>query len=143
MMNKTDWYMLLCDVISKRSKDPHSQFGCVAVSDDGAILSVGYNGPPREVNDTLVPLTRPEKYIYFEHSERNCIYNAAKHGVCLDNCVFYVNGIPCNDCMRAMYQVGARAVVCKDKLAHKYDDRDTLKDFLLAHSRRNFTVKVI
>ena len=99
--------MKIAKVCSIRSIDPSIKHGCVAVSESGAILSTGYNGPPRNVNDSLIPLTRPEKYIFMEHAERNCIYNAARSGVSLDGCTFYVTGIPCVDCMRAMYQVGA------------------------------------
>ncbi|GAG03227.1 unnamed protein product, partial [marine sediment metagenome] len=79
-MSKDKYFMSIAEACSKRSLDPDSKFGCVAVSKDGSILSTGYNGPPRNVDDSLIPLTRPEKYIYMEHAERNCIYNAARIG---------------------------------------------------------------
>ena len=46
-----------------------------------------------------------------EHAERNCIYNAARVGTPLDGCIFYVTGIPCLDCARAIYQIGALELV--------------------------------
>jgi dCMP deaminase len=116
--NKDDYFMSLAKLVSSRSLDPDTQHGCVAVSKDGAILSTGYNGPPRNVDDTKIPLTRPEKYLYFEHSERNCIYNAARIGIPLAGCTFYVTGIPCVDCMRAIYQTGASEVVMLSVRSH-------------------------
>ena len=87
-ISKDEYFMNIAKECSKRSLDPDTKHGCVAVSVDGAILSTGYNGPPRNVDDSKIPLTRPEKYIYMEHSERNCIYNAARVGTPLNGCAF-------------------------------------------------------
>ena len=123
--------MNIARVCSIRSNDPSTKFGCIAVSKDGAILSTGYNGPPRDVADWLIPLTRPEKYTYMEHAERNCIYNAARVGTPLDGCIFYVTGIPCVMCMRAMYQVGASEVVMLDvSYTSMTDDCKEFQDFI-------------
>jgi len=116
-ITKDKYFMELAKVCATRSLDEHSQFGCVAVSKDGSVLSTGYNGPPRGVDDSAVPLTRPAKYTYMEHSERNCIYNAARIGIPLEGCTFYVTGVPCLDCLRGMYQVGAKRVCCMPKQA--------------------------
>jgi dCMP deaminase len=115
--NKEENLMELATLVAKRSLDPDTQHGCIAVGANGAILSTGYNGPPRNVNDAQIPLTRPEKYTFFEHAERNCIYNAARNGTSLEGCTFYVTGVPCVDCLRAMYQVGAVKIVYADKLS--------------------------
>ena len=117
-IKKPSWdkyFMNIASECSKRSNDPSTKFGCVAVSKSHSILSTGYNGGPRNVDDSKIPLTRPEKYTYMEHAERNCIYNAARVGTPLDGCIFYVTGIPCVNCMRGMYQVGASEVVMIDK----------------------------
>ncbi len=113
--SRDKYFMNIAKVCSTRSIDPDTKHGCVAVSQAGAILSTGYNGPPRKVDDTTIPLTRPEKYMYMEHAERNCIYNAARVGTPLDDCIFYVTGVPCVDCLRAMHQVGAREIVMSSK----------------------------
>jgi len=122
-MNKWDKYFMdIADAVAKRSPDIHSRFGCIAVSKNHSILSTGYNGPPRLVDDTKIPLTRPDKYIYMEHAERNCIYNAAKVGVSLENCTFYVNGFACLECLRGMYQVGANRIVMTTTKAHSFNE---------------------
>ena len=128
-MNKNDYFMQIAQTCAIKSIDPDSKFGCIAVNDSGSILSTGYNGPPRNVDDSKIPLTRPEKYVYMEHAERNCIYNAARIGVSLNGCTFYVTGIPCIDCLRAMYQVGAKKIYCLDVKA-KMHNVDEFMDFI-------------
>lgn len=120
--SKDEYFMSIAKLCSTRSIDPSTKHGCVAVDDSGAILSTGYNGPPRMVQDDMIPLTRPEKYLYFEHSERNCIYNAARIGIPLEGCTFYVTGIPCPECMRAMYQVGCNEIVMLSKKSDSTDE---------------------
>jgi len=123
-ISKDKYFMSLAQTCSVRSLDPDTQHGCVAVDSGGAVLSTGYNGPPRGVDDSKIPLTRPDKYIYMEHAERNCIYNAARIGVPLYGCTFYVTGIPCLDCLRAIYQAGASRIVCQSKVSHCLDSKD-------------------
>jgi dCMP deaminase len=109
-LNKIKVYFNLAKEISRLSKDKHTKHGCLAISKDGTILSMGYNGPPRGVNDDIIDYERPGKYIFMEHAERNCIYNAAREGVSLLGCIFYITGIPCVDCTRAMFQAGASKI---------------------------------
>lgn len=104
-------FMHMCFTANERSFDPSSKCGCVVTDQDGAILSTGYNGPVRGEIDENVPLTRPEKYDFMEHSERNAIYSAAKHGTALNESIFYVTGLPCLECIRGIIQVGAKKVV--------------------------------
>jgi len=105
------YFMNLCFGVNLRSIDTSSKCGCIAVAEDGAMLSAGYNGPFRGANDKEIPMTRPEKYYFMEHSERNAIYNAARHGIELMGCTFYVTGFPCIDCLRSMIHAGAKQIV--------------------------------
>lgn len=88
--------------------DPSTKHGCFCVGEDKSILSAGYNSPPKGSIDQNIPLTRPEKYIFMEHSERNSIYNAAKHGIKIDGSTFYITGRCCSECLRAMINSGAK-----------------------------------
>lgn len=106
-----DWFMSICFLVSQRSLDPDTKHGCVVVSDDNTILSVGYNSPPRGCDDSKVPLTRPDKYDWFIHSEEAAILNAARVGVKLKGSTFYVTGIPCEKCLRQIINVGAKKVI--------------------------------
>lgn len=109
--NWDQWLLSLCFVIAERSLDPSTKHGCVVASNDKTILSVGFNGPPRGINDSLVPLTRPEKYDWFIHSEEAAIINAARHGVDLNGSTFYITGKPCERCFGKMISVGAKRII--------------------------------
>jgi dCMP deaminase len=106
-----DWFMGLAVLISSRSLDPATKHGCVVVSHDRSILSVGYNSPPRGCNDNAIPITRPEKYLYFEHAETNAVLNAARHGIALEGADFYVTGFPCEGCVRKIVNCGGKRVI--------------------------------
>lgn len=114
MMN-TKWnkrYLSLAREISTWSKDPSRQIGAVAVSEKGRVLSTGYNGFPRGVNDSDVLYhDREYKYQRVVHAEMNCIFNATYNGACLDGSTMYVWGLPmCSDCAKGVIQVGVKAV---------------------------------
>jgi deoxycytidylate deaminase len=72
------------------------------------ILGVGYNGFPRGLDDKLLPTSRPEKYSWMVHAERNALSNCV---VRPDNAVAYVTGQCCNDCIMALWQEGVSSVV--------------------------------
>lgn len=76
------------------------------------VRSSGYNGMPRGCNDDLPERhERPEKYFWFEHAERNAIYNAARVGTQLAGSLLLVTMHPCMDCARAIVQAGVEEVV--------------------------------
>lgn len=104
------WLNMVKEVLSW-SQDRSTKCGCVIVSPDNAVLAVGYNGLPRGIEYTEERHERPEKYYWFEHSERNAIYNAARTGTSLVGATAYVSGPPCHDCARGLCQVGIRRVV--------------------------------
>lgn len=104
-------FMELALHISTWSKDPSTKVGCVVVGPDKEIRSQGYNGFPRGVNDNIEHRqTRPIKYAFYEHSERNAIYNACSFGASLKGCTMYVTMPPCADCARAIIQSGIKQV---------------------------------
>lgn len=97
--------------ISTWSKDPNTKVGCVVVGPDKEIRSQGYNGFPRGVNDDVEERhVRPVKYAFYEHSERNAIFNAVRFGASLKGCSLYVTMPPCADCARAIIQSGIEQV---------------------------------
>ena len=115
-MAELDWhhrYLHLAVHIASWSKDPSKQCGAVCVGESGQILSQGYNGFPRGVDDTEDRLnTRLLKYKYIVHAEQNAIYNATLNGVSLNGSTMYVVGLPvCNDCCKGIIQVGINQVI--------------------------------
>lgn len=111
----TSWdiyYLNLAQTVANKSKDDYTKCGCVLVRNNG-IISTGYNGLPSgtDLYDDPAVQSRPEKYFWFEHSERNAIYIAAKNGVSTDGATAYITGPPCIDCTRALIQSGIVKIV--------------------------------
>lgn len=113
-MSKWDQrYIEMAQQVSRWSKDPSTKIGAVAVDSKKRILSTGYNGFPRGIEDTPERWNdREVKYKLVVHAEMNMIYNASYNGVSLDGSTLYVYGLPCcSDCARGIIQVGVKRVV--------------------------------
>lgn len=95
------------------SKDPSTKVGALFLAPKSfEILSMGYNGMPRGIDDTKPERwTRPIKYKYVEHAERNGLFNANRRGIAMDGAIAVVCLFPCADCARGMIQAGIQAVV--------------------------------
>jgi len=113
-MNWDEYFMNMAELVASKSKDRSTKVGAVLVSDHQAVLSVGYNGFPRDVDDDIEERhERPKKYLWTEHAERNAIYNAAFNGVKTEGKILYIsgNGTPCSDCARGIIQSGIGEVI--------------------------------
>ena len=116
MLNKWDIrYLSLADEVAQWSKDPSTKIGAIAVGKKGQVLSQGYNGFPRGIEDKVEYYKdRETKYKYVVHAEMNVIYNASYNGVCLNGSTLYVHGLPvCSDCAKGVIQVGIKRVVMR------------------------------
>ena len=77
-------FMDLAFMVASWSKDPSTKTGAVVVGPDREIRATGYNGLVRGVDDNKPErLERPTKYDFFEHAERNAVYNACLTGTSL------------------------------------------------------------
>ena len=114
-MNCTEYFLNIAEQVKLKSKDESTQIGAVIVGNDNEVLSTGYNSFPRGMDDSKIERQeRPEKYFWFEHAERNAIYNAARIGVSLKNSTIYLtSGVPCMDCARGIVNSGVKIVWCK------------------------------
>jgi len=110
-MNWNQYFMSMAFLVAMKSKDQNTHHGAVIIGPDNEIISTGYNSFCRGANDDLPERQeRPEKYLWFEHAERNAIYNAARIGAITKGCTMYVTGIPCMDCARGIVQSGIKNV---------------------------------
>lgn len=108
-------WMQMAVFISSWSKDRSRKVGAVIVDDSQRVVSLGWNGFPRLVNDNIDSRhERPAKYLYFEHAERNAIYNAAANGYVVRGCTIFITLTPCADCARAIIQSGIKKVYCTE-----------------------------
>lgn len=135
--NELSWdelFILQAALIAQKSKDPSTKVGCVIVNDDNVILSTGFNGFPRGINENIESRwKRPEKYTWVEHAERNAIFNAARVGVSLNGATAYLNWepMPCAECARALIQAGVKQIVGPNR---KWSGVGTGKHYLLEYT---------
>ena len=107
-----EFYLHLAFFWGQRSCETSSRNACVVTSPDNVVLSQGYVGMPRGVEPNWRRLNeRPYKYFWHEHAERNAINNAARQGVALNGCTFYITGDPCASCARGIVSVGCERLV--------------------------------
>ncbi|MGP1413894.1 MAG: deoxycytidylate deaminase [Bacillales bacterium] len=120
-------FMSIAIITSKRSKDPSSQVGAVIVDEENKIVSVGYNGMPRNIDSNELTWNKNEgldnKYLYVCHAEFNAILNI-RNGSSLKGCTLYVTLFPCNECAKAIIQTGIKKVIY---LSDKYKDHLEVK----------------
>ena len=114
-MNWDEYFINIAEQVKLKSKDNNTKIGVVLVGKNNEIVSTGYNSFPRGINDGVVERQeKPEKYFWFEHAERNCIYNAARIGVStLDTTMYMTCGISCADCARAIISAGVEKIVLR------------------------------
>ena len=108
-----EYFMGIAFLSGMRSKDPSTQVGACIIDEDKKIIGIGYNGFPQGSSDDEMPWDREgdfleTKYPYVVHAELNAILNSIKS---LKNCIIYVTHFPCNECAKAIVQVGIKKVV--------------------------------
>lgn len=109
-------FISLCEFVAEWSEERGRKVGAVIVGQKNTILSIGYNGLPRGVSaipDNRHSRENDEKYFWFEHAERNAIYNAARTGTSLENSRIYSSLFPCADCARAIVQSGIAELITR------------------------------
>lgn len=104
-----DYFMVQALWSKVRSPDGSTQYGCIIVDKRGRPVGQGYNGYPRNIDDSKMPQTRPEKYPPILHSEENAISNSVGD---IEGATLYVTGPPCTHCWAHIIQNGIKRVVC-------------------------------
>ena len=103
-----DYFMGMARAVALKSKDEQTKVGAVIVDKFNRIISTGYNGPPRLMDDSQIEFVRPMKYPFMIHAELNAILLAHCD---LSFCRLYVTGFPCEHCLLVIQQTGIVEVV--------------------------------
>tara|TARA_Y100000593_G_C4247930_1_gene305656 strand:- start:44 stop:508 length:465 start_codon:yes stop_codon:yes gene_type:complete len=94
---------------SRWSKDPSTKVGAVIVDEERRVVSVGYNGFPKGVDDNCRLDNREEKYKIIVHAECNAVLFAQRN---LEGCTIYTYPfMPCPTCAGIIIQSGIERVV--------------------------------
>ncbi len=113
-LNKWDMrFQGLACYISDWSKDPSTKCGAVIVDSKRRIISVGFNGFPRGIEDALPLLQdRGKKYPRILHADENAALFA---NTSIEGCAIYTwPFMPCSHCAAILIQKGIVKVVAPD-----------------------------
>lgn len=114
-------FFSMANLIASWSEDQSRKVGCVIVDQSNEVMATGFNGLPRGVKSLPERHSRvgQQKYMWYEHAERNAIYGLARVGLSGAGCRMYLNSYPCADCARAIIQAGI-----KDLRTFEFDSGD-------------------
>ena len=124
-----EFFMRAAVAASLRSKDPRTQVGACIADTSQRILSVGYNGTPRGLNDDEFPWGSDDdpfydKHNYVMHAEANAILNYRGTLRDMTGATAYVTLFPCHECAKMLVQAGIGEVVyLDDKYEGTLDNR--------------------
>lgn len=129
-------YLINAVYWSHRSHDAQTKCGCILVASDRTPISFGYNGFIRDIDDTDLPRTRPEKYPYMIHAEMNALLNALRQGKSTLGATSYISGKPCVHCLQCMWQAGISRIVFTDfSMPKMVEDQDNIFKTILEKTK--------
>lgn len=116
-----EYFMGIALLSKKRSKDPSTEVGACIVDNENKVVSIGYNGMPKGVDESKLSWNKNDgldsKYLYVCHAEFNAILNT-RNNSSLKGCKIYVTLFPCNECTKALIQTGIKEVIYLDDKYH-------------------------
>lgn len=104
-------YVRIAEVMAERATCPRASVGSVVTSYDRRLLSVGYNGAPRDVahcEDAGCILDKAGHCVRAVHAEMNALLNLEGRA---DGGTMYCTHAPCPRCAAAIAQAGIVTVV--------------------------------
>jgi dCMP deaminase len=129
MLKSFSWdqyFMTMAYLVSMKSKDPSTRMGAVIVSEDNAVISTGYNGLPRGLDDHLHRYSDKEyKYLSIIHAEESAILHCARFGVSAKGSRIYSPWMPCSRCAKAIIQSGITEVIYDENFPGNFEANQT------------------
>lgn len=149
---RVDWdkyYMEIAKTVSMRATCMRRRYGAIIVSKDNQIISTGYNGAPRGINDCFltgsclrddlcVPSGQRYELCKSVHAEQNAIIHASRSEMIDAKMYIYgtnmiddsvANAFPCDICRRMIINAGIDRVYistsdenCKYSFVRSWDD---------------------
>lgn len=118
-----DRFMEMAGLVATWSRDPSTQVGCVIVNPERQVVSTGFNGFPRGVDDDPARYAdRAAKYLMIVHAEANAVLQA---GGDVRGGTAYVTHPPCAQCAATLIQAGIARIVTREPdagMAERFKD---------------------
>lgn len=133
-----EYFLKMCELVSTRSHDIHTQHGCVLTLDN-RIIGTGYNGWPEGIDWGEEYLERPLKYEpgIILHSEINALANRTnvERGF-----TAYVTGQPCINCLVNLGQAGVKRIVYPKGYASLINETENSKTRAIYLEQKSITI---
>lgn len=102
-------FIKMAELVSTMSKDPNHKIGAVIVDKNNRVVSTGFNGFAKGIDDNSERLNDKEiKRLLMLHAEENAILYAKQD---LTDCDIYVYGYPsCIHCTSIIIQSGIKTI---------------------------------
>lgn len=125
-------FLDLAEFISNWSKDPSTKVGAVITDNENRVVSIGYNGFPKNITDDARLDNRDTKYKIIVHGEMNAILFANKS---LEHCTLYTYPfMPCSRCASMIIQTGIQRVVSYNNIPERWKEEFELSKYLFKES---------
>jgi len=132
-----EYFMEVCDAISKRATCDRGRSGCV-IAKGNQLLVTGYVGAPSglphcdEKGHQLKKTLHEDGMITTHcvrtvHAEQNAICQAAKRGISIEGATLYCRMTPCRTCAMLIINCGIVRVVCQRRY-HDAGDSESMFD---------------
>lgn len=131
MWNKR--FLGLASYVASWSKDPSTKVGAVIADGNKRIVSLGFNGFARKINDDERLNDRSVKYAMVLHAEENAILFAGRN---LSDCSLYISGLPpCSHCASLIVQCGIKKVYAwKQEIPERWQESFKLTQEIFAEA---------
>lgn len=106
---------------AQESTNPSTQNGAVLVDDKGNVVLSAVNSFPDGVAETQERQTKPLRYKFSVHSERNVLYRAARLGIKTEGLTMVCPWAACSDCAQAIIQTGIKRLVVHKQALDRSD----------------------
>lgn len=134
-------FLELAHTVSQWSRDPSTKVGAVIATEDHRILSLGFNGFPRGVDDDCKRYeNKALKYKLVCHAERNALDNAHFD---VTGATLYCTLFTCNECAKSIIQRGIKTVITPRPNIIEGDDKYNWKEALEMYQEAGVFVKFI
>ena len=134
-MSLKNWdtrFIDLAKLVSTWSKDPSTKVGAVITDDNNRVISLGYNGFPKNIQDNDRLFDRETKYNIVVHAEANALMFASKS---VKGCTLYTWPFqPCSKCAALIIQSGITRVVTVVQNDDRWEKNFTISRSLFKES---------
>jgi len=132
-----EYFMEVCEAISKRATCERGRSGCV-IAKDKQLLVTGYVGAPEglphcdDVGHQFKKMLHEDgkettHCVRTVHAEQNAICQAAKRGISINGATLYCRMTPCRTCAMLIINCGIKRVVCQRRYHDSIDSEAMFK----------------